>query len=50
MGPVKSREVMEFWSNDRYTWIYRQVLNDPDTIGKVPKNHGLIPGHLGRGA
>lgn len=46
MGQLKSREVMEFWSKDHYTWIYRQVLNDPETIGEVLKTHGLIPAHL----
>lgn len=44
MGELKSREVMQFWSGDHYTWIYRQVLDNPEAVGKVLKAHGLIPG------
>jgi hypothetical protein len=50
MGAAKSREVMAFWAKDHYTWIYRQILDHPETVGKVLKNHGLIPGRLDGGA
>lgn len=43
LGELKAREVMQFWANDHYTWIYTQVLHDPEAVGKVVKAHGLVP-------
>jgi len=43
MGELKAREVMNFWSEDHYTWIYREVLKNPEKVGKVLKAHGLVP-------
>ena len=28
-GEFKSRQIMEFWANDHYTWIYKAVLEKP---------------------
>ena len=43
MGELKAREVMRFSSEDHYTWIYREILRNPEKVGKVLKAHGLIP-------
>lgn len=43
MGELKARQVMEFWSRDHYTWLYREVLSNPEKVGKSLKAHGLIP-------
>ncbi|KQV50981.1 hypothetical protein ASE26_28480 [Duganella sp. Root198D2] len=47
MGELKAREVMSFWSEDHYTWIYREVLKNPEKVGKVLKAHGLVPSKRG---
>ncbi len=44
MGELKARQVMEFWSKDHYTWIYKTVLERPRDIGTVALKHKLIPG------
>ena len=44
MGELKARQVMEFWSKDHYTWIYKTVLERPRDIGNVALKHKLIPG------
>ena len=44
LGELRARSVMDFWAADHYTWIYKEVLNHPQKIGKVLKEHGLIPG------
>jgi hypothetical protein len=43
LGELKAREVMRFWGDDHYRWIYRQVLREPEKIGAVVKQYGLIP-------
>lgn len=43
LGELKAREVMQFWANDHYTWLYEKVLSEPDVIGRVVKKYGLSP-------
>jgi hypothetical protein len=43
MGELKARQVMNFWSEDHYTWLYRKVLSDPETVGRIAKANGLVP-------
>lgn len=43
MGELRARQVMVFWSEDHYTWLYREVLSDPGKVGKILKAHALIP-------
>ena len=44
LGELKARQVMEFWVNDHYTWIYKTVLERPRDIGNIAFKHKLIPG------
>ncbi|HYV06150.1 MAG TPA: hypothetical protein VFB82_16250 [Blastocatellia bacterium] len=44
LGELKARQVMDFWANDHYTWIYKTVLERPRDIGNVVFKHKLIPG------
>jgi hypothetical protein len=44
LGELRARQVMEFWSNDHYTWIYKTVLERPRDIGQVMFKYNLIPG------
>ena len=43
LGELKAREVMEFWTTDHYTWIYKTVLERPRDIGQIAFNHKLVP-------
>jgi hypothetical protein len=43
LGELKARQVMEFWANDHYTWIYKTVLERPRDIGNIAFKHKLIP-------
>jgi hypothetical protein len=43
LGELKSRQIMEFWTTDHYTWIYRTVLERPREISTVLFKHKLLP-------
>jgi hypothetical protein len=43
LGELRAREVMQFWANDHYTWLYEKVLSDRDAIGSIVKKYGLSP-------
>lgn len=43
LGELKARQVMDFWSRDHYTWVYKTVLERPRDIGNVALKHKLIP-------
>ena len=40
-GELKARQIMEFWTTDHYTWIYKQVLNQERKIGGVIRKQKL---------
>ena len=42
-GELKARQIMEFWSKDHYTWIYKTVLERARDIGNIAFKHKLIP-------
>jgi hypothetical protein len=41
LGELRARQVMEFWTHDHYTWVYREVLESPAKIGGVIRKHQL---------
>lgn len=41
MGELRARAVMEFLAHDHYRWLYREVLRDPEKVGRVVKAHRL---------
>ena len=43
LGEFKSRQIMEFWATDHYTWIYRTVLEKPREISTVLFKYKLLP-------
>jgi len=43
LGEPKTREVMQFWAGDHYTWLYATVLKDRDVIGDVVRKYALTP-------
>jgi hypothetical protein len=42
MGELRAKQVMEFWSTDHYTWIYKTVLQRPRDIGGILIKHKLM--------
>ena len=43
LGELRARQVMEFWTHDHYTWIYKTVLERPRDIGQIAFKHNLVP-------
>jgi hypothetical protein len=43
LGEFKSRQIMEFWATDHYTWIYRTVLAKSSEISAVLFKYKLLP-------
>ena len=43
LGELRARQVMEFWTHDHYTWIYKTVLERPRDIGNIAFKHRLVP-------
>ena len=43
LGEFKSRQIMEFWATDHYTWIYKTVLERPRDIATVLFKYKLLP-------
>lgn len=43
LGELKSRQVMDFWATDHYTWIYKTVLEREREIGSLMRKHKLLP-------
>lgn len=41
-GRAGAKKVMDFWSKDRYTWIYKTMLADEAKIRAVLEKHALI--------
>jgi hypothetical protein len=44
LGELKTRQVMEFWATDHYTWVYRTVLERTRDIAAILTKDKLIPG------
>jgi len=42
LGELKARQVMEFWSTDHYTWVYKTVLDRPRDIGAIIAKYKLV--------
>lgn len=45
LGELRTRQVMEFWAQDHYTWIYRKILDREcrTKISAIAKQYGLVP-------
>ncbi len=41
IGPARTAEVMKFWANDHYRWIYKTVVDDENRIGRVVESEHL---------
>ena len=43
LGELRAKQVMDFWSTDHYTWVYKTVLERTRDIGNIAFKHKLIP-------
>ena len=43
LGELRTKQVMDFWSGDHYTWVYKTVLERTRDIGSIAFKHKLIP-------
>ena len=42
LGELRSREIMNFWSEDHYRWLYKAVLDHGREIGAILIRHDLL--------
>lgn len=45
LGELRTRQVMEFWAQDHYTWIYQKILDREarSKISAIVRQYGLVP-------
>lgn len=43
LGELKTKQVMEFWASDHYTWVYQTILSRGRDVGKVLRDRNLMP-------
>ena len=43
LGELRAKQIMEFWSTDHYTWIYKTVVEREREIGSLLRKHKLLP-------
>jgi hypothetical protein len=43
LGELRAWQVMSFWSQDHYTWLYRTVLNDRVRLRELVRKYHLDP-------
>lgn len=43
LGELRTKQIMEFWSTDHYTWIYKTVVEREREIGSLLRKHKLLP-------
>jgi hypothetical protein len=42
LGELRSKQVMEFWATDHYTWIYDKVIHRGFDLYQILDRHGLL--------
>jgi hypothetical protein len=43
LGELKTKQVMDFWATDHYTWVYQMVIGRSKEIGQIMRERKLIP-------
>jgi hypothetical protein len=43
LGELKTKQVMDFWAGDHYTWVYRTIVERSRDIGTILRKHKLVP-------
>ena len=48
LGELKTKQVMDFWATDHYTWIYQTVIGRSREIGQIMRERKLVPARCTR--
>jgi hypothetical protein len=43
LGELRTKEIMDFWATDHYTWVYQTVIARPREIGQIMRDRKLMP-------
>ena len=43
LGELKTKQVMDFWATDHYTWVYQTVIGRSKEIGQIMRERKLTP-------
>lgn len=43
LGQPKASDVMVYWSEDHYKWLYKKALEDQALLGALVVKYGLVP-------
>jgi hypothetical protein len=43
LGELRSKQIMEFWATDHYTWVYKTVLERPSDMSTILFKNKLLP-------
>jgi len=43
LGELRTKQVMEFWATDHYTWVYQTVISQSREIGQIVRGRKLSP-------
>jgi hypothetical protein len=43
LGELKTKQVMEFWASDHYSWVYQTVLDRGRDVRKILDDRKLLP-------
>jgi hypothetical protein len=43
LGELKTKQVMDFWATDHYTWVYQTVIGRSREIGQIMRDRRLMP-------
>ena len=45
LGELRTKQIMDFWATDHYTWVYETVITRGRDIAQIMRNRKLIPAH-----
>ena len=43
LGELRTKQVMDFWATDHYTWVYQTVISRSRDIGQIMRDRKLMP-------
>ena len=43
LGELRTKQVMDFWATDHYTWVYQTVIGRSREIGQIIRDRKLMP-------
>lgn len=42
-GELKTKQIMDFWATDHYTWVYQTIISRSRDVGQIVRDRKLIP-------